>query len=220
MKSAKIKAEEEHAKTESIMAAVGDGISIQDRDFTIIYQNEILISTFGDHRGKKCFQAYNQTETPCNFCPVNGSFEDGNIHTVELTYPTKSGVSYFEVTTSPVRNATGEIISGIMVFRNIDQRKKIEQEREGLIYDLNEALANIKTLRGLIPTCASCKRIRNSGGNWEEMEYYIQEHSEAMFSHGLCPECTKKLYPDIYDEIMQQQDLETKSERQKEGDSQ
>jgi PAS domain-containing protein len=207
MKSAKIKAEEEHAKSEAIMAAIGDGISIQDRDLTIVYQNEMLISFFGDHRGEKCYRAYNQVGAPCDLCPVLASFEDGLVHTTEMSYPTKSGISSFETTTSPLRNAAGEIISGINVIRNTDQRKRMEEERESLIRDLNEALANIKTLSGLIPTCASCKRIKNSKGEWEQMEFYIQQHSEAKFSHGLCPECTQKLYPDIYDEIMKNQKL-------------
>jgi PAS domain-containing protein len=205
MESAKIKAEEEHAKAEAIMAAIGDGISIQDRDLTIVYQNETLIASFGDHRGEKCYHAYNQTGTPCNSCPVLAAFKDGAIHTTELTYPTKKGISYFEATTSPLRNAIGEITAGIMVIRNVDQRKMMEKEREILIHDLNEALANIKTLHGLIPTCASCKKIKNAKGNWEPMESYIQKHSEAQFSHGICPECTKKLYPDIYDDIMRKQ---------------
>lgn len=223
MKSAKIKAEEEHAKSEAIMAAIGDGISIQDRDLTIVYQNETLISSFGDHQGQKCYRAYNQTGTPCTFCPVLASFEDGSVHTTEMSYPTKNGISCFETTTSPLRNASGEIISGIMVIRNVDQRKKMEEEREGLIHDLNQALANIKTLSGLIPTCASCKRIRNSKGSWEQMEFYIQKHSDAKFSHGLCPECTKQLYPDIYDEIMQNHNIisqETKKTLPNEGGSQ
>jgi PAS domain-containing protein len=210
MKSAKIKVEAEQAKTESIMAAIGDGISIQDRNLKIVFQNKTLISSFGDHLGENCYQAYNQTESPCDSCPVLATFGDGFIHTSEMTRPTKNGISCFEATTSPLRNAKGEIISGIMVIRNIDQRKKMEKERESLIQDLNEALASIKTLRGLIPTCASCKRIRNSKGNWEQMEFYIQNHSDAKFSHGLCPLCAKKLYPDIYEEIMQNQDLTSK----------
>ena len=136
--------QEEKAKTESIIAAIGDGISIQDLDLTIVYQNEILISTFGDHRGEKCYQAYSQIESPCNPCPVLASFEDGNIHNTEMIRPTKHGISHFEATTSPLRDATGEIIAGIMVVRNVDQRKKLEQERENLIHDLEEARANLE----------------------------------------------------------------------------
>ena len=207
MKFEKTKAEEERAKTESIIAAIGDGLSIQDRDLTIVYQNESLISSFGDHRGEKCYQAYNHSDSPCNPCSVLATFKDGAVRTVEITHPNKDrGGSSFEVTTSPLRNASGGIIAGIMVIRNIDQRKKMEKETKDLIRDLNEALSNIKTLRGLIPTCASCKRIKNGKGSWEQMEYYIQKHSEAKFSHGMCPECMKKLYPEIYDEIILNQD--------------
>jgi HAMP domain-containing protein len=76
------------------------------------------------------------------------------------------------------------------------ERKKAEEEREALILELNDALANIKTLKGLLPICASCKKIRNDEGFWEQMEMYIRDRSDAEFSHGICPECMKKLYPD------------------------
>lgn len=55
----------------------------------------------------------------------------------------------------------------------------------------------IKTLRGLIPICASCKKIRNDKGYWDEIESYMMEHADVRFSHGMCPECIKKLYPQI-----------------------
>jgi DNA-binding response OmpR family regulator len=188
--------EEEKAKTESIIAAIGDGISIQDRDLRIVYQNQIHISTFGDHRGEKCYQAYRHIETPCDPCPVLISFKDGLIHSNEMFKPVGDGTACFEVTTSPLRDAAGDIIAGIEVVRNVDQRKKLEQERVNLIHDLTEALANIKTLSGLIPICASCKMIRKDSGYWQQIEGYISDHSEAKFSHGICPECAKKLYPD------------------------
>jgi len=65
-------------------------------------------------------------------------------------------------------------------------------------YDLNTVLREIKTLRGIIPICANCKKIRNDEGVWRQLESYIEEHSEVdFFSHGICPECTKKLYPEV-----------------------
>ena len=64
--------------------------------------------------------------------------------------------------------------------------------------ELQKALAEIKTLRGILPICSSCKKIRDDEGYWNQLETYIQEHSEAVFSHGLCPECGKKLYPGIF----------------------
>jgi len=78
------------------------------------------------------------------------------------------------------------------------EHERAEREKERLITELKEALANIKQLKGLIPICASCKKIRDDEGFWNEVEAYIGQHSEAEFSHGICPECTKNLYPDIY----------------------
>lgn len=73
-------------------------------------------------------------------------------------------------------------------------RKKAEEEREKLISHLQQALAEVKTLSGLLPTCASCKKIRDDKGNWNQTEVYIRDHSQAEFSHGICPDCAKKLY--------------------------
>ena len=64
---------------------------------------------------------------------------------------------------------------------------------------LREALSQIKALSGLLPICSSCKKIRNDKGYWEQIETYIRSHSEVEFSHGICPECAKKLYPEFYE---------------------
>ncbi|HOF40234.1 MAG TPA: hypothetical protein PLD73_09185 [Candidatus Hydrogenedentes bacterium] len=73
-------------------------------------------------------------------------------------------------------------------------KKRSELEREELIAELKAALKRIKTLQGLIPICAECRRIRDDEGSWTGLETYVREHSEAEFSHGLCPECLKKVY--------------------------
>ncbi|HOD64687.1 MAG TPA: hypothetical protein PKO04_10525, partial [Smithellaceae bacterium] len=70
-------------------------------------------------------------------------------------------------------------------------------EREKLIGELQNALQEVKTLTGLLPICASCKKIRNDQGYWEKIERYIGERSSVRFSHGICPECAQKLYPDL-----------------------
>ncbi len=80
----------------------------------------------------------------------------------------------------------------------IEEREKIEKEREKLILELRVALSKIRTLSGLLPICSSCKKIRNDKGYWEQIEIYIKDHTEADFSHGMCPECAKKLYPEFY----------------------
>jgi PAS domain S-box-containing protein len=79
-----------------------------------------------------------------------------------------------------------------LLFRDITERKNAEAERERLIGELQAALAHVRTLRGLIPICAWCKKIRNDHGYWEQLEAYIKSHSEADFTHGMCPDCARE----------------------------
>lgn len=80
------------------------------------------------------------------------------------------------------------------IVRDVTERKQAEAEREKIIGELQQALDNIKTLSGLIPICATCKKIRDDKGFWNQLEQYIIEHSDATFTHGICPECTTKFY--------------------------
>ncbi len=79
------------------------------------------------------------------------------------------------------------------------QRKITEERREKAVLEREKALEDIKILQGFLPICASCKKIRDDKGYWNRIETYIEKHSEADFSHGLCPECAIKLYPEIYE---------------------
>lgn len=97
-------------------------------------------------------------------------------------------------------NATGILSVG----NDITERKRVEEERKILIQELKEtlgqlqeALARVKTLSGLLPICSSCKKIRDDSGYWKQIEAYLREHSDATFTHGLCPECIKNLYPGL-----------------------
>ena len=83
------------------------------------------------------------------------------------------------------------------IARNITQRKKLEEEREKLINELQQALKEVKQLSGFLPICSHCKKIRDDKGYWNQIEAYIQDHSDAEFSHGICQECAKKYYPDM-----------------------
>ena len=88
--------------------------------------------------------------------------------------------------------------SALSLKKEIDRRKNREQELLNLNRELKNSIETIKTLRGLIPICANCKKIRDDKGYWSQIESYIQKHSEAEFSHGICPECARKLYPELY----------------------
>jgi PAS domain S-box-containing protein len=93
--------------------------------------------------------------------------------------------------------AEGRIVRVYGAAQDITERRQNDEERERLILELQNALAKVKALRGLLPICASCKKIRDDKGYWTQVEVYILEHSDAEFTHGICPECAKKLYPDF-----------------------
>jgi hypothetical protein len=84
----------------------------------------------------------------------------------------------------------------MLVYYYNDTILKIESKNNKLISELKFALENVKELKGLIPICASCKKIRDDGGYWHQVEEYIREHSDVEFSHGLCQECMSELYPE------------------------
>ena len=120
---------------------------------------------------------------------------------LERTYRRKDGTTFpVLVEDRLIRDEKGQIKGIRCIIQDITERKKAEAEREKLIQELQEALAKVKTLRGLIPICASCKKIRDDQGYWKQIESYVRDHSEAEFSHGICPECMKKLYPDFVDD--------------------
>jgi PAS domain S-box-containing protein len=319
--------EQEKAKTAAIIAAIGDGVSIQDTNFRVLYQNKAHLDMVGgDKRGGFCYIAYAHNAQICEGCPVEASFRDGEIHRLEKTMPNDKG--YIEIKASPLFDSRGQIVAGIEVVRDITERKRMERrlaesemryrmlfesagdaifcldaegeskgriiaankaaaeihgytidellamnitdldtpktareaperikrllqgeqvkaeathytkngetvyveiiaglielgghkyilaydrditrrkifekERERLIHELQSALENVKTLRGLIPICAWCKKIRDDEGYWEKVEDYIQHHAHVSFTHGICPECLEKESPGVFQAI-------------------
>ncbi len=94
----------------------------------------------------------------------------------------------------------GERCGRLWHHTDITDLKRAEREKTKLVADLTEALAQVKMLSGFLPICASCKKIRDDQGYWRQVEEYIREHSEAEFSHSICPQCAKRLYPGLYED--------------------
>jgi PAS domain S-box-containing protein len=324
------RAEDEKAKTEAVIAAVGDGISIQDTNYRVLYQNQLAKDMVGDHIGEYCYKAYQCEDEVCEGCHLAMSFKDGGIHKKEQYRITDGGILHYEIIASPLRDSTGKVVAGIEAVRDITQRKKMEeklreseerfrrifedgplgmliadpdfkilkvnravcemlgyaeadltgrsigeithaedmeksaglskqllhgevplfrlekryikkngealwvnltvtairgqegkvlyalgmvenisrrklaeQERERLVRDLQQALDKAKMLHGLLPMCAWCKKIRNDKGYWQKVETYVQEHSDASFTHGICPECLNKVDPATAAEVFE-----------------
>ena len=100
-----------------------------------------------------------------------------------------------DVSAVAVEEEEGSIVYAVL--HDLTERKIAEEARNKLIGQLKDALSNVKRLSGLLPICASCKKIRDDKGYWRQIEQYIAEHSEADFTHGLCPQCIKELYSDL-----------------------
>jgi len=112
----------------------------------------------------------------------------------EYSLITRKGENITAIISSKLISYFGEnAILGVIT--DITALRQAEQEREKLIQELQDSIAKIKTLSGLLPICASCKKIRDDKGYWQQVEEYIGERSEAQFTHGICPQCTEKFFP-------------------------
>lgn len=105
---------------------------------------------------------------------------------------------WLETRAVPLLDGKGAIHASLGITRNITDMKIKEQERAALVEELQNALKNVKKLNGLLPICAACKKIRDDRGYWNQIEAYISSHSHAVFTHSICPDCSKELYPDIF----------------------
>ena len=97
-----------------------------------------------------------------------------------------------------VWNAGIRLVSFLVITITVSKVKEVLTSERELSTQLQEALSQVKELRGLLPICASCKKIRNDVGYWEQIEVYVRRHSKAEFSHSICPECAKRLYPKLF----------------------
>jgi len=111
-----------------------------------------------------------------------------------------AGVGAYLVKPTNAQEMERAIVVATARSDDVMELRRLNSELQARNNELQEALANIKVLSGLLPICASCKRIRDDQGYWQQVEIYIRDHSEAEFSHGLCPDCARKLFPTYYKE--------------------
>ena len=116
---------------------------------------------------------------------------DGN--SVEIA---KEG-RFYELRSTPIIYHEQESAGHILMLYDVTARTQMEQQQNLLIEELQDAINQVKTLTGLLPICANCKQIRDDGGEWQEVETYIQNRSTANFTHSICPNCVEELYPDV-----------------------
>lgn len=118
---------QERNKLDAVMSALGDGLTMQDTSYNILYQNAVHKQTMGDHKGELCFKAYQGKDQICEGCLLQQCFRDGQVHRRETCAETNGGKMYFEVSSSPVFGNQGEIIGGIETIRDITARKEMDE---------------------------------------------------------------------------------------------
>lgn len=188
-----------NADLHQTLESISDAFFALDDDWRIVYFNAAAERTSG--RGRE--QVLGQPLQDC-FPRLRGTvFEEKYAQALrdrqplvfETSFEQPPHTHWYEVRVYPRE-------PGISVyFQVITARKQAEAERENLIRDLQSALANVKTLRKLLPICAGCKKIRDDAGYWQNVEGYMLQHANIRFSHGLCPDCLREFYAELDDDL-------------------
>jgi len=140
----------------------------------------------------------------------------GKVWRGEIRNRAKDGTFYWvHATIVPFMGEDGKPRQYVAIRTEITKRKQAEEDRERLIQELTAALAEVKTLSGLLPICSSCKKVRDDSGYWDRIESYISRHSSATFSHGMCPDCAIKVLEDAGVPIPEE--LRVSAKKQKSG---
>jgi len=175
-------------------------ICITNSEYEIIGTNSSYDTRFGSVRNRKisvkCYEERPGRQCKEDGCPVVEILKKNKeLYTCDTVKSDKEGSDHhYIVTATPYLDLEGNKAGIIETFQDITPRKQLEKEKEKLINNLQEALAQVKVLSGFLPICASCKKIRDDKGYWTQIETYIRNHSEAEFSHGICPDCAEKNY--------------------------
>jgi PAS domain S-box-containing protein len=176
---------------------IPDYIALIDGSYKILRVNRPMARLLSrDPReviGRPCYELVHGRSEPWPDCPHQLAL-DGNCCVSREVFDAHLGVPLM-VTCAPYHDALGELIATVHVARDISEQKRAEETQRQLIARLQGALSKVQLLSGMLPICCSCKKIRDDKGYWKQIEVYIRDHSEAEFSHGICPECVAKLYP-------------------------
>lgn len=141
LERATVMAIEERNKVEAMISAIGDGVTMRDADFRILFENQLQKEAMGSHKGEYCYRAYRNRDAVCEGCLVAMCYKDGKIHNGVKELRSEKGTVYYEITASPLRDHNGKIIAGIEVVRDITERKRSEESLKSSEAKLNEAQA-------------------------------------------------------------------------------
>lgn len=179
---------------EKIFDAIDDWICVIDLDATILRSNQSVETFFQFKKkeavGLKCCRIIHGIDGPADDCPFTRMLKTKARESAEEK---NKNDQWLGITIDPIFNGDGDLVGAVHMSRNI-KPSMWTPKNENSTHDLNKTGNQIKILSGLLPICSNCKRIRDTDGSWDFIESYIQENSEATFSHGMCPDCSEKFY--------------------------
>lgn len=177
----------EAIKIKEITDAVGDGISIQDARFQILYQNKAQINMIGNHIGEKCYQAYEGKNNICIDCPVLKVFKDGKVHRSERRVTRDGILFYIEITASPLKDSSGDVIAGIEVVRDITEKKK---DSENIFNIINDAITIHDADFNIIHANDNANTLLNSNLKSILSQKCFKSYHGTRCPPELCPSCS------------------------------
>lgn len=188
-------------EVDNIFNSISDYVSIHDRDFRIIRANPAFCAFLGQTEdeliGQKCYTIFHDRSSNWPNCP-HARMMDRKIPVTELIEDIHIGIP-LQITCSPVYDGNGQILGSVHIARDVSEERIEVQNKDRIIAQLRATLMELKGLSGILTICASCKDIRNEAGEWERIEKYIADNTNAITSHGICPNCYSKLHPRFED---------------------
>jgi PAS domain S-box-containing protein len=190
---------------ETLVAGMQDGVLLANVEGRIVYANAAARRLLGSAGPLETLPAGLHLPRPVN--DGAAGFEHAAHGAAEVEHAARADVEivapgahrWLDVQVDPVHDRWNEVAGSIYVLRDITARKGLESEREKLIVELEAALRRVRTLEGILPICASCRRIREEDGSWSRLDAYVRRHTGVDFSHGVCPECERRLYGEYID---------------------
>ena len=191
--------------TETILQQVFNHIvpiCLTSTNFEIIEANDAYWNFWGKPNLRnstiKCYESRPGESCQTEDCPLVQIINGADEYNYEPSKDHNDKLYHFIVTAKPLLDENQKLIGIIEYFQDITELRKAERIKTTLIEDLEESLKEANLLSGFLPICASCKKIRNDKGYWDQIEKYISKHSRAVFTHSICPDCAQKLYPEYY----------------------
>ncbi len=199
-----VKLKESKAQFESIFLGNPEPCVYLDNDFNVIDINPRFEEFFGfsleEIKGKKINSLIIHKDYEEEAAKLDNDTLDGYVYFDTMRKDKKGDLLPVSISAAPIL-IDNKLKGSFVIYKDIEQRKKIEVERENLIKKLQAALDEVKTLEGLIPICSHCKKIRDDTGFWGNVEQYISKHTNVDFSHGICPDCLKEHFPSQYEKM-------------------